>query len=155
MAVHIHIGQRAGEDHPQSSKRADKLSLTDRRTIALAPEIIARQKAGYVTSRQLCECLKADGVLQPSGKAWAESTLFRMLKRGRKLGFPFVLRSRSQAASDRPPDHRTPATKRAERNAALQRLLEFAQSKVAENDSLSISGSSKDHCSKFSEISAS
>lgn len=136
MAVHLRIGQRAGEHEPQPSKRPAELSLADRRTISLAPEIIARQKAGHITSRQLCESLKADGILQASGKAWAEATVFRMLKRGRKLGLPFVLRSKARAASERVPDQRSLDTRRAEQKEADAKLLHLARSKMAENDAL-------------------
>ncbi|MBU0658708.1 MAG: hypothetical protein KKF15_07970 [Alphaproteobacteria bacterium] len=73
----------------------------DRRVRQFAQHLIARQERGIITSRDLAASLNLDGVLNPSGKLWAHRTVFRMLKRGREIDLPFVVWSRSEAASRR------------------------------------------------------
>lgn len=66
-----------------------------------AEKLLALQARGAVSARELAVALNALGFVSPSGGNWSASTLGRMLKRGSSLGFPFIRRSRSRAASCR------------------------------------------------------
>lgn len=68
---------------------------------AVAPEILRLQTEGKISSRELAHSLNLDGVPKRRGGTWSPSVLDRMLRRGVKMGFPFVRRTRAEAASSR------------------------------------------------------
>lgn len=120
---------RHGRDRPVASagsadvERGTRGLAFDREIRRMAQEIIDRQAKGILTSRALAESLATAGLVNSRGRAWSESSISRMLRRGKVLGFPFILRSRSAAACERKPDFRSKEFKRAERERLFRALL--------------------------------
>ena len=108
MAVRIHISGHS----PKHNRRRGYNKMVR----AIAPTLVALQGKGYVSAAQIAEALGSTTIRTSKGKPYAESTIFGILKRGRELGLPLVIRTRSEAASawirkPRPPKHqpKTPA----------------------------------------------
>ena len=68
---------------------------------AVAGDIMRLQKLGAVSSRDLAAFLNSEGVPKRRGGTWSPSVVARMLSRGRRLGFDFIRRTKSEAASTR------------------------------------------------------
>jgi len=84
-----------------TAPRGNRAKAFDREIAAIASELIDRQRAGIVTSRDLATSLNTDRVQKQNGSAWSYSVVDRMLRRGRTMGYPLVIRGRSQATSER------------------------------------------------------
>lgn len=121
-----------------NGKRGPAGDAFDRRVHEIAPTIIAQQKQGCVSGRQLEASFAADGILNWKCRRWDHRTLYRVLKRGKELGLAFILRTRSQAAMERKPDYRTPTEKRAGREALFAEYLAKNPSMQAEFDAVPI-----------------
>lgn len=65
----------------------------------LAPILISLQDKGYVSAAHIAAALRQTGMLTPKGKPYAESVIFGMLRRGKQLGLPVIVRSPNEAAS--------------------------------------------------------
>ena len=131
MGLRIHSTEgRPPEKQPQPAG-----TLT-RRVRAFAGELIARQTSGVITARDLADSLNADGVASPLSRAWSAKTVFRMLRHGKGMGLPFILRSRSEAASARRPSYSSRSYHRQQQDRAWKEFR--AQRRKAENDSLII-----------------
>lgn len=131
MAVRIHLAEgMSAKEQPQPA------GILTHRVRAFAGELIARQASGVITARDLANSLNADGVASPLGKAWSAKTIFRMLRHGRALGFPLILRSPSEAASARRPCYASRSYQRQQQDRAWKEFR--AQHRNSENDPLII-----------------
>ena len=91
MSVSIN-GRRVTKLRPSSRR------FTDEAIRQVAEEILMRQQRGIVTARDLAKSLNQDGISRPGGNPWNPTLLYHILRRGKDMGFQFVLRSRSEAA---------------------------------------------------------
>lgn len=106
------------------SSIADHRSALDRRVMRFAGELIALQNAGLLTSREIAESFNRDGIPNPFGRRWAEKTVFRMLVRGRNMGLPLIVRSRSEAAQARRPNYSSRTYQREQSDRACRAVRE-------------------------------
>ena len=112
---------------PPKQRRANRSIGFDNEVCRYAQAFIDRQRAGFIISRDLTAKLNADGVRSKNGKPWSESKVFRMLRRGVELRIPFILRSRSEAASIRRVRRRSAGEIAASRSGPMPELSEAAQ----------------------------
>ena len=107
-------------------------SFTNEDLRAIASEFIKRQAAGIVIARDLAASLNDDGIDRPdSGGDWNATLVYHLLKRGKALSLPFVVRDRSTAASLRRVMRRPKDVIAAERAQGLKKLAAIGRAKTA------------------------
>jgi len=111
------------------------------RVLAFASEFLSRQKAGLISSRAIAASLNKDEIANPLGRPWSDKSVYRMLKHGKEMGFPFIVRSRAEAAQQRTPNYEPRTYVREQNDEAWRRFVSKLRSE--ENDTLIISRSSR------------
>ena len=86
---------------PRRKRQCNRRNGYNMKVRHYAPDFQALQDSGYVSVSAMCQYLNSNCQFNSKGKPWAESTIYGMLKRGKELGIPLILRSRSEAASSR------------------------------------------------------
>lgn len=71
----------------------------DRRVREMAPLLGLLQAKGFVSARDISTALRLTSLRSSKGKPYAESVVYGWLRRGKLLGLPLIVRSRSEAAS--------------------------------------------------------
>lgn len=90
---------------PVSIKRAGKPIRRNRKdgynrkVRQLAPLLNSLQAKGFVSPAQLADALRGTSLRTSRGEPYAESVIRGMLERGKELGLPLILRTRSEAQS--------------------------------------------------------
>jgi hypothetical protein len=136
IEVSVSIHELPREPFEPSPAWPDPSSALTRRVRAVADELVSRQQAGVISSRALAKSLNADGIPNPLGRRWSSKSVYRMLKHGKALGLPFIVRSPAEAAEQRIPNYASRSALRDANNTAWRRFRSREQ--AAENDTVII-----------------
>lgn len=94
----------------------------DREIRECAHMLLSAQAEGHIDSRAIADALNRQGLKTLRGSDWSDAVVYRMLKRGREIGIPFIRHGRSEAASKRKVHRRSKFEIEAARRQAFAKI---------------------------------